>query len=220
MSHRKRRRDRESKSKVKEREQARAEKRKSNLKKLAYVSIVLALVIVFAAIVVQTPPNYMQCFPTGTNLSDRADTMVYIGVGNVSAFKFIHIPDNLGLGSACSWPLQTRSSTSSGERTDHYVKVHTTIPFSHTYTLADFFYVWGEWGGYSGPIYFHGDGVSTYRGHVSVYIFPTEYPDAENLNATAHYMWSGDVRSVPMSPNSWVYIWLQYPYTDGYPATE
>lgn len=215
MSRRRKQRRRGGASKAEERESARrAERRDRRRRTLGYVAAITAIIVVVAALWATTPPNYMGCFPPGTAMSERSATMVYIGIGNASDYKFVRIPENVGQGStSCTWPIQTFGNTP-GERTTHYANVHTVSPYTHTYTLADFFYVWGEGGGYGAPIYFHADGVSSYRGRVSVYIYHEEYPAAENLWTNASYLWAGDVRAVPLADAQWVYIWLQAPYTN------
>lgn len=216
MSHRRRKGDKkrlEAERKQRD-EEVRKERRRDSTKKLGYVAIVLALLFAAAVLFVSTPPNYMQCFPPGTAMTDRGYTYVYIGIGNWTDYKFVRIPDSMGQMRDCSWPLQTYNSKQiPSERTEHYAKVHTLSPYSHTYNLGNFFYVWGEATGMGGPVYFGDGGVSTYRGHVAVYIYGEQTP-AENLTEQPQYLWGGPARDAPLNGGQFVYVHLEWPYTN------
>ena len=181
---------------------------------------VVAMLVVFSAFVAFTagnaPPfDYVQCLDSTMVLAQHKHAQVFIQVGERRGsldITFVRLPDNMGVGSSCSYPIHVHESP--GARGNFYTTIHIESPYQHAYTLGDMFEGWGEWLGYQAPVYFAADGVSYYRSQ-QVDLFIHRGPVIDPLNntysqTTRSYAYGGYV----IQDGDLIEIIVRDPYTE------
>jgi len=176
-------------------------------------SALTAAIVVFSAIAFQAPPVYVACIETPFQKVQDISWQLYIQVGERSGqlnISFIRLPEGLGVKASCRWPIYVTGNP--GDRGAYYTMVQVESPYDYSYTLGDFFKMWGAWYGYPAPVYFEQDGVSFYRNTTVSLLVHRGWADPFNNTYEFTFENLGYGRYVP-SNGDWVELIIHDPYT-------